>query len=93
MTPNNYAKNMYYSDPVAIGGIVCLLFSLHDQCRTSEIKLGDTFKSLKMDDFAKLDVIMAIEREFDFEFSDLEIESMKNIGDIVEHLSKSYHIH
>ena len=84
---------MYFNDPEAMAEIVCMLISLHQNCKVNEFKLNQTWYDLGLNEFDKREVLFYIEREFLFEFSDQEIERFRNIEDVVNHLSKSFWIH
>ena len=90
---NKYDDHMYFNNPEAIAEIVSVIISLHDECKVNEFKLKHTWYDLGLDEFSKRDVIQSVEQEFDFEFTDQEIEQFRNLGDLVEHLSKSSYIH
>ncbi len=38
-----------------------------------------------------VNIVVAIEQEFDMEFPDEEIDKWKDIGDIVEYVGRSFH--
>ena len=84
---------MYYSNPEEIAKIVALFISLHDDASTTSIKLNQTFDEIGLDDFGKMDILHSIEQEFDYEFTELEIERFRTVGDVVDHLAKSFYIH
>ena len=93
MEPNHYTKDMYYNNPEDIGKIVALFISLHDDSIGSSVRLEQTWDELGLDDFGKMDIMHSLEQEFDFEFNEHEIERFRIVGDVVEHLSKTFYIH
>ena len=90
MEPNHYTKDMYYNNPEDIGKIVALFISLHDDSIGSSVRLEQTWDELGLDDFGKMDIMHSLEQEFDFEFNEHEIERFRIVGDVVEHLSKTF---
>lgn len=53
----------------------------------SDIKLDTTFDSLDIDSIDAVDIIMAIEDEFDVEIPDEVAESFNSISDIIKYLT------
>ena len=90
---NHYSEHMYYNDPHDIGQIVGLYISLHEDSTVSSVRLEQTWDELGLDDFGKMDIIHSVELEFDYEFTEAEVERFLTVGDLVEHLSKSVYIH
>lgn len=59
-----------------------------DQLEVSIDKLSaeTTFEDIDADSLDIVELVMALEEEFDLEISDQEIENIKNIGDIVKYI-------
>ena len=59
-----------------------------DQLEVSIDKLTaeTTFEDIDADSLDIVELVMALEEEFDLEISDQEIENIKNIGDIVKYI-------
>lgn len=54
------------------------------------LKAETTFEQIDADSLDIVELVMALEEEFEMEISDQEIENIKNIGDIVKFIeSKS----
>jgi len=51
-----------------------------------DIKMDTTFDDLNADSLDVVELIMALEEEFDIEIPDEEAEKIKNIGDAVEYI-------
>ena len=84
---------MYYNNPEDMAKIVALFISLHDDTMVTSVRLEQTWEDLGLDDFGKMDVLHSLEQEFDYQFHELEIERFRTVGDVVEHLSKTFYIH
>ena len=93
MKPNNHTKDMYYSNPEHVAKVVVMFISMHEDSKGTSVSLDQTWDQLGMDDFAKMDVIHSLEQEFDYSFTEDEVERFHVVGDLVEHLSKSFFIH
>ncbi len=52
----------------------------------SEITLDTTFDSLDADSLDIVELVMALEEEFDLEISDEEVEKIKTVGDVVSYI-------
>ncbi|HHX77406.1 MAG TPA: acyl carrier protein [Firmicutes bacterium] len=52
----------------------------------SEITLDTSFDSLDADSLDIVELVMALEEEFDLEISDEEVEKIKTVGDVVNYI-------
>jgi acyl carrier protein len=52
-----------------------------------EVTLDSTFEDLGADSLDIVEIVMALEEEFDIEISDDEAEQAKSVGDVVNYLS------
>ena len=52
-----------------------------------EVTLDSTFEDLGADSLDIVEIVMALEEEFDIEISDDEAEKAKSVGDVVNYLS------
>ena len=59
-----------------------------DQLEVAMEKLGmeTTFEDIDADSLDIVELVMALEEEFDLEISDQEIENIKSVGDIVKYI-------
>ncbi|NLZ28502.1 MAG: acyl carrier protein [Firmicutes bacterium] len=51
------------------------------------IILDSTFEEMDADSLDLVELVMALEEEFDIEITDEEIEGIKTVGDVVNHIS------
>lgn len=55
------------------------------------IKLKTQWHELGLDEIDLVNIMVAIENEFDMEFPDEEIERFLNVEDVVKYVAKSFH--
>jgi acyl carrier protein len=46
-----------------------------------------------MDDLSKVEIFLMVEREFDLQLPDDQVERFLNVKEAVEYVSKSFHAH
>ena len=81
----------YYLDPNVVAERMIRIVSLHDKLKHPEnLTLEKTFYQIGMDDLTKVEIFLEIEKEFDIEFADDDVERFKNLHDAVEHVSRSF---
>ncbi|HSW35814.1 MAG TPA: acyl carrier protein [Candidatus Limnocylindrales bacterium] len=51
-----------------------------------KLKMETTFEDIDADSLDIVELVMALEEEFDLEISDQEIENIKSIGDVVKYI-------
>ncbi len=51
-----------------------------------KIKLETTFEDIDADSLDVVELVMALEEEFDLEIADEEVENIKTVGDIVSYI-------
>ncbi|MDO9574189.1 MAG: acyl carrier protein [Candidatus Contubernalis sp.] len=51
-----------------------------------EVKKETSFKDLNADSLDIVELVMAMEEEFDLEISDEQVEKIKTVGDVTEYL-------
>ena len=51
-----------------------------------KLKMETTFEDIDADSLDIVELVMALEEEFDLEISDQEIENIKTIGDVVKYI-------
>ncbi len=51
-----------------------------------DIETGSTFEEMDADSLDLVELVMALEEEFGVEISDEEIENIKTVNDVVEHI-------
>ncbi len=54
-----------------------------------EVALKTTFEDLDADSLDIVELIMALEEEFELEISDEEVEKIKTVGDVVSYIDES----
>lgn len=52
----------------------------------SKITLETTFEDIDADSLDVVELVMALEEEFDLEIADEEVENIKTVGDIVSYI-------
>ncbi len=65
--------------------------SIIDQLSISDedmITMETTLEDLGADSLDMVEVIMAIEDEFDVQIKDEDLENLKSVGDLIEYISK-----
>ena len=50
------------------------------------INMETTFEEIDADSLDLVELVMALEEEFDIEISDEEIEKIKTVGDVINHI-------
>lgn len=53
----------------------------------NEVTMDSTFEDLGADSLDIVEIVMALEEEFDIEISDDEAEQAKSVGDVVNYLT------
>jgi NADH dehydrogenase (ubiquinone) 1 alpha/beta subcomplex 1 len=82
----------YYLDPEEVSKRLMRIIALHpDVKRPEELSLNKTWTALGIDDLSRVEIFLEIEKEFDMEFSDQDVERFKNIHEAVEHVARSFH--
>lgn len=82
----------YYLDPEDVAKRLMRVISLHDKVKQrQELSLNKTWHNLGVDDLTKVELFLEIEKEFDMEFADEDVERFKNIHEAVEHVARSFH--
>lgn len=51
-----------------------------------DVKLETTFEDLDADSLDIVELVMALEEEFNLEISDEEVENIKTVGDVVRYI-------
>lgn len=51
-----------------------------------KLKMDTTFEDIDADSLDIVELVMALEEEFDLEISDQEIENIKTVGDVVRYI-------
>lgn len=54
---------------------------------SEEVSMDSTFEDLGADSLDIVEIVMALEEEFDIEISDDEAEQAKSVGDVVNYLT------
>ncbi len=52
----------------------------------AEVKLETSFEDLDADSLDIVELVMALEEEFELEISDEEVEKIKTVGDVVKYI-------
>jgi NADH dehydrogenase (ubiquinone) 1 alpha/beta subcomplex 1 len=81
----------YYLDPEEVSKRLMRVIAMHPGVkRPDELTLSKSWTALGIDDLARVEIFLEIEREFEIEFSDQDVERFKNIHEAVEHVAKSF---
>ncbi len=51
-----------------------------------EVKMETTFKDLNADSLDVVELVMAMEEEFDLEIADEQVEKIKTVGDVIQYI-------
>jgi acyl carrier protein len=87
----------YFQNPENVARRMVKIFAAHESIEApEEITLGTTFYELRdrgMDDLSKVEIFLMVEREFDLQLPDDQVERFLNVKEAVEYVSKSFHAH
>lgn len=84
-------KSGYYLNPEEVAVRLIKIITLHDKVANAEnVTLGKTFRQLGVDELTKVEIFLEVEKEFDIEFADEDVERFKNLHEVVEYLSRSF---
>lgn len=84
-------KSGYYLNPEEVATRLIKILTLHDKVRQPEnVTLRKTFVNLGVDDLTKVEIFLELEKEFDLEFADEDVERFRDLHDVVEHVSRSF---
>ena len=82
----------YYIDPENVAMRAIRILTLHDNLKNPDnLTLRKTFNQLGVDDLSKVEIFLEMEKEFDIEFANEDVERFKNMHEAVEHIAKSFH--
>jgi NADH dehydrogenase (ubiquinone) 1 alpha/beta subcomplex 1 len=82
----------YYLDPKLVATRIVMLIGCYDKVEdVSKIKLTTQWHELGLDEIDVVNITVAIEKEFEMEFIDEEVERFKNIEDVVNYVARSFH--
>lgn len=85
-------KSGYFLNPEEVAVRMIKIMTLHNNMRHKEaVTLGKTWSQLGIDDLTKVEIFLEIEKEFDIEFADEDVERFKNVHEAVEHVARSFH--
>ncbi|NLC11833.1 MAG: acyl carrier protein [Firmicutes bacterium] len=71
-----------------IFGKVRKIICEHLDVNEDSVTLKTTFEDLDADSLDVVEMVMALEEEFDLEISDEEVEKIKSVGDIVNYIEE-----
>ena len=87
-------KTGYFLDPEESARRVIQVLAAHpDVTETAPITLGTTWRELGVTDLGKVEIFLEIEKEFDVEFADEDVERSRDVRDAVEYVARSFHAH
>lgn len=83
----------YFSDPMDNAERIVRLIAQHDNLKInpSEITIGHSFDELGLNELDLAEIMIMIEKEFDFEISEDDCETFTTINDIVENVSRNFY--
>ena len=85
-------RDGYFACPVATAERVIRIIALHDNCKDpSSLQLSLSFEEAGLNDLDMCEVFMMLEKEFDFEISEDDCESMTTLNDIVEFVARQFY--
>ena len=92
LMPREYGDG-YFSDPVVVAERIVRLIAQHDSLsiNPSDITVGQSFDELGLNELDMCEVMIMIEREFDFEVSEDDCETFTTINDIVENVARNFY--
>ena len=92
LMPREYGDG-YMQDPVACAERIIRLLSLHDNLRVnpSDVTVAHSFEDLGLNELDMAEVFVMLEKEFDFEISEEDCESMTTVNDLVENVSRNFY--
>lgn len=73
-------------ESVSIGDKVKRIVSDQLEVSFEKLSMETTFEDIDADSLDIVELVMALEEEFDLEISDQEIENIKTVGDIVKYI-------
>jgi len=71
---------------VSIEGKVKAIIADQLEVDSSKLSGETTFEDIDADSLDIVELVMALEEEFDLEISDQEIENIKSVGDVVKYI-------
>jgi len=75
----------YNMDPYEAADRVTRIFGIHDHCKNPhQITLSSTFEELGLNDLDLVEICLAVEDEFNIEFTDEQCETFRKVNDVVE---------
>eukprot|EP00831_Metopus_contortus_P014541 TRINITY_DN16016_c0_g1_i1.p1 TRINITY_DN16016_c0_g1~~TRINITY_DN16016_c0_g1_i1.p1 ORF type:complete len:155 (-),score=33.19 TRINITY_DN16016_c0_g1_i1:57-521(-) len=78
-------KGKYFIDPNLAAERIVRLFAIHDNTKNpSQITLESRFEDIGLSSLDLVELCLAVEDEFNIEFTDEQCESFKRVNDIVE---------
>ena len=82
----------YFADPMVVAERTVRLIALHDNVKInpSDITTGHSFQELGLNQLDLCEVMLMVEREFDIEVSEEDVEAFTTINDIVEHVARVF---
>ncbi|CAD8127467.1 unnamed protein product [Paramecium sonneborni] len=84
-------KSGYYVNPEAVARRMIKVISLHDEVKNpSGITLQSTWADIGLTDMAYVEVMVEVEREFEIEFPDADVECFRTVNDAVEYVARSF---
>lgn len=67
-----------------IKGLICEQLEVDEE----KIEMNTTFEDIDADSLDVVELVMALEEEFNLEIADEEVEKIKTVGDIVNYIEK-----
>ncbi|CAK67246.1 unnamed protein product (macronuclear) [Paramecium tetraurelia] len=84
-------KSGYYVNPEDVARRMIKVISLHDDVKNpSGITLQSTWTDIGLSDMAYVEVMVEVEREFEIEFPDIDVECFRTVNDAVEYVARSF---
>lgn len=74
---------------MSVGEMVKKIVSDQLEVAIDKLTMETTFEDIDADSLDIVELVMALEEEYDLEISDQEIENIKTIGDIVKYIESN----
>jgi NADH dehydrogenase (ubiquinone) 1 alpha/beta subcomplex 1 len=85
-------KSGYFMNPEEVAVRMIKIMTLHNNMKNKgDVTLGKTWSQLGIDDLTKVEIFLELEKEFDLEFADDDVERFKNVHEAVEYVARSFH--
>mmetsp|Transcript_4321 Transcript_4321/g.7297 ORF Transcript_4321/g.7297 Transcript_4321/m.7297 type:complete len:84 (-) Transcript_4321:37-288(-) len=79
-------------DPINAAERIIRCIALHDNVKDpAAIVPGSTFQEIGLNALDLCEILLMVEKEFDFEISEDDAETLTTVGDLVENVSRNFY--